>query len=268
MGRQRSPARIVPDRVESGAAPNRLVLGAARSLLDMDALSLTDVAARYSGGPGGPLALAGVNLRVAVGERVLLVGPNGAGKSTLIRVCAGLMRPSHGTVHVCGAPAGQARHLLGVVGHATLLYDELTALENLVLYGELYGVPEARARGLAMIVGVGLEAQRDVEVGRLSRGQQQRVAIARAVVHDPPLLLLDEPDTGLDVAAFDLLTRLIRAGKHSLLMTTHDFAAGLALCTRVVVIAGGHVVEEHARGEVDQQSLTERVRTIVAAPRA
>jgi ABC-type multidrug transport system ATPase subunit len=234
----------------------------------VDALALTDVSARYAGGAGRAAALAHVDLRLGPGERLLLVGPNGAGKSTLIRVCAGLMRPSQGRVSVLGRPVGQARALVGVVGHATFLYDELTALENLVLYGELYGVPDARRRGVAMLELVGLERERDVRVGHLSRGQQQRVAIGRAFVHDPPLLLLDEPDTSLDVVAFELLERLAARGEHSLLLTTHDLAAGLRLCDRAVVLAGGRVA--HERDHVDARDagpLAELVRALGATRR-
>jgi ABC-type multidrug transport system ATPase subunit len=231
----------------------------------VDALELNDVWARYAGQPASGPALAGVELRLKIGERLLIVGPNGAGKSTLIRVCSGLMRPSQGQISVMGLPVRHARGQIGVVSHTTFLYDELTALENLVLYGELYGTADARSRAIRMLQRIGLANSADVRVGHLSRGQQQRVALGRAFVHDPALLLLDEPDTSLDVAAFDVLERLVVAGTHSLLVTTHDLAAGIRLSTRLAVLGGGRIVEERARVEPsDAEPLTQLVRALGA----
>ncbi len=202
---------------------------------------------RYGGQASALPALADVTLRVPPGERLLLLGPNGAGKSTFIRVFAGLMRPARGTALVAGQTASRARHLVGVVAHATYLYEELTALENLRLFGELYGVDRPVARASELLDRVGLSRLGGELVGHLSRGQQQRVALARALVHDPPVLLLDEPDTGLDVAAFALLEELARAGGRTVVLTTHDLAAGLRLGTRLAVLARGRLVHEQER---------------------
>jgi heme exporter protein A len=178
---------------------------------------------------------------------LLLVGPNGAGKSTFIRVFAGLMRATHGHALVFDQPAGAMRHLVGVVGHATFLYEELTAAENLGLYASLYDVVDPSSRALALLERVGMQHLANERVGRLSRGQQQRVAIARALLHDPPVLLLDEPDTGLDVAAFGLLETLVTSDTRSIVLTTHDLSAGVRLATRAAVLSRGHLVHEQDR---------------------
>jgi heme exporter protein A len=210
----------------------------------VSALSAKGLTARYPGQPASAAALLDLSLELEPGERLLLLGPNGAGKSTFIRVFAGLMHATAGDALVLGKPPRSARQLLGVVSHATFLYDELTALENLRFYAELYGVGDARQRSTMLLERVGLADMANERVGRLSRGQQQRVTIARALLHDPPVLLLDEPDTGLDVAAFALLEELIR--HHTVVMTTHDLAHGLRLGTRIGVLSKGSLVHEQA----------------------
>jgi heme exporter protein A len=208
----------------------------------VSALSAQRLTARYPGQPASAPALLDLDLEVQTGERLLLLGPNGAGKSTFIRVFAGLMHASAGDALVFDKPPRSAPQQLGVVSHATFLYDELTALENLRFYAELYGVVDVRQRSATLLERVGLTDLAGERVGRLSRGQQQRVTIARALLHDPPVLLLDEPDTGLDVAAFGLLEELIR--HHTVVMTTHDLAHGLRLGTRVGVLSRGRLVHE------------------------
>jgi ABC-type multidrug transport system ATPase subunit len=183
---------------------------------------------------------------VSAGERLLLLGPNGAGKTTFIRVFSGLMRPSQGDASILGHAPREARGHVGVVSHFTYLYDELTALENLRLYSELYGVPDPAGRSTRLLEEVGLPQVAHERVGRLSRGQQQRVAIARALVHDPPVLLLDEPDTGLDLAAFALLELLATRGDRAVVLTTHNLAAGIRLGTRVAVLSRGRLVHDQA----------------------
>jgi heme exporter protein A len=173
---------------------------------------------------------------------LLLVGPNGAGKSTFIRVFAGLMRATYGQALVFDQPAGAMRRLVGVVGHAPFLYEELTAAENLGLYASLYDVADPSGRAFALLERVGMQQQANERVGRLSRGQQQRVAIARALLHDPPVLLLDEPDTGLDLAAFGLLETLVTSDTRTTVLTTHNLSAGVPLATRVAVLSRGHLV--------------------------
>jgi heme exporter protein A len=143
-----------------------------------------------------------------------------------------------------GQLARSARAEVGVVSHATYLYDELTAAENLWLYADLYGVPAPRARAAELLSTLGLAGESQTQVGRLSRGQQQRVAIARALVHDPPMLLLDEPDTGLDARAFDILEHLLVKSNRTVVLTTHNLALGLRMATRVAVLSHGLVVQD------------------------
>jgi ABC-type multidrug transport system ATPase subunit len=210
----------------------------------MSAIRAERLTARYPAQAPGILALSEMSLEVRRGERLLLLGPNGAGKSTFIRIFAGLMRETAGTASILGQAARRARHLVGVVGHATYLYEELAAEENLRLYGELYGVPDPRRRAVELLDRVGLLDLAREHVGRMSRGQQQRVALARALVHDPPVLLLDEPDTGLDLGAFQLMEDLALRNGRTVVLTTHNLAAGLRLGSRVAVLARGRVVHE------------------------
>lgn len=212
----------------------------------MTELSAEHLTARYPGQAATTPALADVDLKLECGERLLLVGPNGAGKSTFIRVFAGLMRPTRGKALIEGLPARSSRARVGVVSHATFLYDELTAAENLRFYASLYEVQDPAMRAMDLLAQVGLEHLADVQVGRLSRGQQQRVTIARALLHDPAVLLLDEPDTGLDVAAYGLLEELTTAAERTVVITTHDLANGLRLATRAAVLARGHMIHQQA----------------------
>lgn len=194
-------------------------------------------------------ALSRVTLQVAAGEFVALVGPNGAGKTTLLRLLATLSRPTSGTLTIAGldpAKAGEAiRRQIGFLSHRTLLYDDLTAEQNLRFYARLYEVPAAPTRIAALLEQVNLTARRHDLVRTYSRGMQQRLALARAVLHRPALLLLDEPYTGLDPQATTTLTALLRelAGEGcTIVMTSHDLAQGLALARRVIALRQGQVV--------------------------
>jgi heme exporter protein A len=213
---------------------------------------------------GSLAALRGVNLNVGRGERLAIVGPNGSGKSTLVRVVATLLRPSAGTVRLAGldaqSQAMEVRRLVGVVCHQTFLYNELTALENLEFYGRLYGLSHPGDRARRQLRLVGLEGQADVPGRDLSRGMQQRLALARALIHEPPILLLDEPDTGLDQrwTAFlvDLLAEAAREGR-TVILTTHDLERTLELADRLAVLNRGRVVFDAKRDELDVGSLKE-----------
>jgi heme exporter protein A len=226
----------------------------------VSSLRAEGLTARYPGQSAGAPALIDVSIELADGERLLLLGPNGAGKSTFIRVFAGLMRATRGRALIAGQPARLARATVGVVSHATYLYEELTAAENLRLYADLYGVVEPAHRVMTLLGQVGVAQLFDVPVGRLSRGQQQRVTIARALLHDPPVLLLDEPETGLDAAAFGLVEELATTGGRTVVLTTHNLATGLRLGTRVAILARGRLVyeQDHVAG-ADVAALTERL---------
>jgi heme ABC exporter ATP-binding subunit CcmA len=197
---------------------------------------------------GAAVALRGVDLDLRRGECVLICGPNGAGKTTLIRVLATLLRPSSGSLVVGGQDAlrdpVRMRGLLGVVGHQTFLYGDLTPVENLRFYGRLYAVARLEARIAAVLEEVGIAHRGSVPVRTLSRGMQQRVALARAILHEPLILLLDEPETGLDDEAQERLAALIRdwtARERSVLITSHRIEWAARVADRAVVLREGRV---------------------------
>lgn len=214
---------------------------------------------------GRKMVLRGIDMRVAVGESLVIFGPNGAGKTTLIRILAGLSRPTGGTLMIGGLDMAKhaegVRRYLGVVSHAPLLYDSLTAQENLQFFARLYGMQRPAERIAGLLEQVGLAPRRNDLVRTYSRGMVQRLAIARALLHDPPVLLLDEPDTGLDPQAAEMLHRLLAAlststslvgadgGKQqiverTIVTITHSLERGLAIADRVAILANGRVVWE------------------------
>jgi heme exporter protein A len=182
-------------------------------------------------------ALAGVSFELAAGETLAVFGPNGAGKTTLLRVLASLLRPHAGRVVIDGAElpreAWRARGKVGYLGHDPLLYPELTGRENLTFHARLFDVPAERVEEL--VSAVGMTARADEPVRDLSRGMVQRLAVARALLHDPPVLLLDEPRANLDPAAAELLEPLIGRGSgRTRVLVTHDVDGGLAECDRAL----------------------------------
>jgi heme exporter protein A len=201
--------------------------------------------------------LRGVDLHVAAGEFVTLVGPNGAGKSTLLAIVATLLPPTSGAVRVGGwALPGQAdrvRRHIGLVSHHALLYRDLTAAENLTFYGKLYRLDDPEARALEALRAVGLFSRQRDAVGTFSRGMLQRLTIARATLHEPDVLLLDEPYTGLDQEASRLLDELLRAEAargRTILMITHDLEHGLGLADRLAILHRGRIAREVSRAEI------------------
>jgi len=196
----------------------------------------------------GPLAaLNGVGLDMEAGAALVLLGPNGAGKSTLLGVLAGRINPTSGTVRLQGKKikhSREARALTGYLSHDSMLYSGLSAQENLVLYCRLYGVRGAAARVEEMLRLIGLWDRRDDLVGGFSRGMEQRLSIARSLLHDPSLLILDEPFSGLDYRSSKKLTDILasfRDGKRATLLSTHDLDAAGSLGNEVVVIHKGRI---------------------------
>lgn len=192
--------------------------------------------------------LRGIDLQVPAGQSVALFGPNGAGKTTLIRIIVGLSKHTSGSVKLGGQEVQQAGHGLrrhiGFVGHNPLVYDSLTAEENLVFFGRLYETPDLPRRIDEVLQRVGLYHRRKDLVRTYSRGMIQRLAIARAIVHDPPILLLDEPDTGLDQQAADMLRGLlleIGASDRTVLLTTHNLERGIEWADRALILNGGKI---------------------------
>jgi len=195
---------------------------------------------------GAKLVLRGLDFSVNEGEFVALIGPNGAGKTTFLRVLSSLARPSLGSVSIAGfqlpAQAASVRRNLGVVSHLPLLYSDLTAQENLRFYGKMYCVTGLNQRIEEVLEMVGLSTRRNDLVRTFSRGMQQRLAIGRAVLHDPAILLFDEPYTGLDQEACDMLNQILQdvAGRgRTIVMTSHDLGRVQNLASRFDVLTGG-----------------------------
>lgn len=213
---------------------------------------------------GGAPVLRGLDLRVRAGECLAIVGPNGSGKTTLIKTLATLLRPSAGTVRVGGfdvrAEASEVRRQIGVLCHQSFLYSDLTVGENLQFYARMYGVGDPGQRVREMLRLVGLEERVATLVRALSRGMLQRLALARALLHEPAVLLLDEPDTGLDQRWAGVLRDLVvrRAAQGcTTLLTTHNLERSLDLADQVAVLNGGRIVFAARRDELDVGSLRE-----------
>lgn len=201
--------------------------------------------------------LRGVNLHVLPGSFVTLVGPNGAGKSTLMRIVATLLKPTAGEVKIGGWTmprfSGKVRQHIGLVSHQTMLYGDLTAAENLLFFAKLYQLDSRDERVAVALKRVGLAARQRDAVRTFSRGMMQRLTIARATLHEPDVLLLDEPYTGLDQDASALLDNLLRhesENGRTILMITHDLVHGLNLCDRIAILNQGKIVQEISGGEV------------------
>lgn len=203
-------------------------------------------------------ALRGVDLRVSRGERLVIFGPNGAGKTTLLKILSTLAKPSAGSVWLDGIdirnkPAQTRRHI-SLVSHQTFLYDDLTVYENLKFYGKMYDVPDLPQQIQTVISWVRLESRLHDRVSTLSRGLQQRASIARSVLHNPSILLLDEPEVGLDPHASTMLRDVlddINSGNRTVMMTTHDLERGLELGDRVIILDRGKIVYQAHKHEVD-----------------
>ena len=206
-----------------------------------DAIVLAGAAKRF----GTHTALRPIDLIIPHGQGALLVGANGAGKSTLLRLVAGLCRPSAGKVKINGRDPHripEARAEAGLLSHQTLLYDELTARENLRFFAQLYGLDNPDERLAAALAAVGLNERLDQRVGSFSRGMKQRLAIARAILHRPSILLLDEPFTGLDASASAALHRLLcrfRREGRTCILVTHRLDEAEGLVDRLLVIERG-----------------------------
>jgi heme exporter protein A len=213
--------------------------------------------------------LRGLDFHAEPGEFVALLGPNGAGKTTMLRILASLSRPTLGDVRVAGyALPGQAsavRRLLGVVSHQPLLYGDLTAEENLRFYARMYGLSDGASRARQALESVGLTARRRDLVRQFSRGMQQRLAIGRALLHDPQVVLFDEPYTGLDQDASAMLDELLRhvaAGGRTVVMTSHDLPRAADLATRIDVLSRGVIAASVPQAQITSAGLIDLYRKV------
>ena len=206
-------------------------------------------------------ALRAVDLEVRQGESVTIFGPNGAGKTTLLRLLSALLRPTEGELRLFGEPSldSTVRRRIGLVSHGSCLYGDLSAIENLRFYAELYGIENQEAQIAAVLQEVELTAWQGRPVRTFSRGMEQRFALARAFLHDPDLVLLDEPYSGLDPQAVkrlqEILLRLHRRGK-TIVVTTHDIGHGLEICDHALILAGGRLVWHSGRFVPGTQEMT------------
>jgi heme exporter protein A len=206
--------------------------------------------------------LRGLDFQVEQGEFVALLGPNGAGKTTFLRILASLSRPSMGVVNIAGyrlpEQAAAVRRRLGVVSHQPLLYGDLTAEENLMFYGRMYAIASLPERVREVLELVGLSTRRRDLVRTFSRGMQQRLAIGRAVLHDPDVMLFDEPHTGLDQdasAMLDTVLKEVAARGRTVVMTSHDLARAADLASRFDVISRGVIGASVRSDEIDSNDL-------------
>ena len=199
------------------------------------------------------------------GEFLALFGGNGAGKTTFLKILATLLKPSSGTIKIAGLDqknsAKEIRRSIGVVSHQTFLYDDFTAYENLKFYGKMYRLSDLDKRIMEVFLQVGLSKSRIHDrVGTYSRGMQQRLAIARAVLHNPAIVLLDEPETGLDQQAGAMLREMVdtfREGRRTTVMATHSLERGLEMGDHVVILAKGKVAYEESTRGLSLNSLQE-----------
>jgi heme exporter protein A len=220
---------------------------------------------------GHKTILNGLAFDVREGEFVGLLGPNGAGKTTFLRILASLARPDEGQVWIAGHPiparAARVRRQLGFVSHQPLLYDDLTALENLVFYGRMYNLEHYPERAETVLEQVGLYTRRLELVRTFSRGMRQRLAIGRAMLHDPRVILFDEPHTGLDQDASEMLDRVlvdVAARGRTVVITSHDLARVADLAGRYDVLSRGVIAASANREEIGPENLFQFYRQVVS----
>jgi len=211
---------------------------------------------------GNILALRGIDLKVKKGEFITIVGPNGAGKTTLLKILSTLMKPTLGKGRIVGFDLREEeknlRRNIGMLSHFTFLYENLTAYENLKFYGGLYQVRNIEKEIKRVIQEVGLETRLHDTVRTFSRGMKQRLSIARAIIHNPSLLLLDEPYTGLDQWSEKRLKSILRRfhskGK-TIIITTHNLSSSLELGDRVIILSSGKILHEQPVTRIDLEEL-------------
>jgi heme exporter protein A len=213
----------------------------------------------------------GVDFTIEAGECLALFGPNGAGKTTLLRLLAGLLAPSAGSCRVGGVLLREgraARAQVGLISHASMLYGALSARENVEFAARMYGVRDAVGAARRALVQMRVADRADAPVRALSRGLQQRVSIARAIVHEPRLLLCDEPYTGLDEIGSAALTAALAERRDrgaALLLVTHNLGEGLALATHAAIMRRGRFVRHESRAALDPATYASAYRELVTA---
>lgn len=221
---------------------------------------------------GDKMILRGINLSIKKGETVAILGPNGAGKSTVLKILGGLIKLTSGEVKINGLDLKKdsydSKRKIGFLAHNSFLYDHLTPLENLKFFGKLYGVVNIEERAKKLIDEVGLSVFTHDPVQSFSRGMIQRIAIARAIIHEPEILLFDEPHTGLDQQAIKILNDVIIRMKQegsTILMVTHDFGQAIETCDRFIIIKNGKVVGDLENIDKNLDAITQKYMEQVAS---
>jgi len=219
---------------------------------------------------GHRTALRGIDLCVAARNSVAIFGPNGAGKSTLIKILATILKPSSGIIRLDGRDihkdTEEIRRLVGVITHQTFLYSNLTAYENLDFYGRMFDVPHRKERIYEVLDIMGIPSRIHDRVGTLSRGMQQRVSIARLLLAKPVIILLDEPETGLDQQATALLWNALRMegeAPYTIIHATHNLARGFETCERMLILARGEIVFDREKSSMDIKGLTQAYQQVI-----
>ena len=218
------------------------------------ALRISHLTKRFGAFP----AVLDLTLDVERGQFVSLFGPNGAGKTTLLKLVAGLLKPTSGTITLPFNGSGTERRNVGYVSHRSLLYQEMTGIENLLFYSRLYGVARPRKRSRRILERMGLAEAGEQLVREYSRGMKQRLTLGRALLHEPSLLLLDEPYVGLDQQGNQLLTRILRSlkdGAHTVILVTHNLSEGLELCDRVLIQHRGSLVYDRTSRQLGRRDV-------------
>lgn len=211
---------------------------------------------------GRKTILQNIDLHIQPGEFVTVFGPNGAGKSTLLKILSLVNKPSQGQLTIDGKNTAEnpteIRHKIGVISHQTFLNENLTAKENLTFYGKMYNVPDLKNRIYDVLDEVGLEFSLNEPVRTFSRGMQQRLAIARAILHNPTILYLDEPYTGLDPHAIQILNNVLAGlhqNKRTVFLITHNFEEGVNLSNRILFVVKGKIVYDGKKNAMSKDEL-------------
>ena len=209
--------------------------------------------------------LRGLDLQVPWGETLAILGPNGSGKTTLIKTLATLTRPDGGSVRVAGYDVPRhgklARASIGVVTHDSMLYEQLTGMENLKLFARMFDLNDVEHRAASVADRLGMASRLSQRAGTMSHGMRKRLSIARALLHDPPILLMDEPESGLDQEALAILERIISesaSSNRTVILTTHNLERGAALARRAVILSRGRIAFDAAAGSLGAAGLRER----------
>ena len=207
-------------------------------------------------------ALDNIELNVKAGQVLAVLGHNGAGKTTLIKILATIMKPSSGTINLGGMAikdnAAEMKGFIGVVTHESFLYNDLTVHENLAFYCQMYNIKEAKERICELIAKMDLTSRLRERAGSLSRGMQQRVSLARSLLHQPRILLVDEPNSGLDPQAVELVWQTMMSDeptKRTIIFTTTELEVGLKFGERIIILDEGRIIYDELKSDLDRQLL-------------